>query len=360
MRRQTQRTHTNTHILYAVVQYAMINTSNHLSMHMHNNLPLECGGAAEAGAGSAEDVLSSIVASVDAGLEVLALDVAGHEATGKGITSTVGVNNLGGLELGDGEALDLVADSDDDVLGTPGDNSGTGAATDAVNLGGDVLGDGLEVGLLPLKGLGDSLGLDLVAKDNVGVDDDLQKRLRKELANEGGREGKSKVLLVGGSMLSNGEHSRDGNGKEVALNDVVGSVGPDGLDVLLVKVLGLVLVGSSEAGNHGAVLLLDEAGASAGGDGGINHVADVHTIALGALAEGNSVGIITDATSIGRSTSLLEHPLSDADSVLARTTGDVLGGVRSLNNGLEKTLVLLLSENGVGALETVPRYQTTK
>lgn len=143
------------------------------------------------------------LAHVDRLLKSLALDDTGEETTGKGVTGTVGVGNLGRLNGVDRELLDtlLALDGNEGGLGALGDDGDT--LTLAVLLGeiGEVLNDVL--GLLrgePVR-LGVSGGLGFVADDVVPVGGAGIDGVFKELGNEGSREGQDEDLVLRSRIL---------------------------------------------------------------------------------------------------------------------------------------------------------------
>lgn len=135
---------------------------------------------------------------VDGALERLALGNTGEEASGKGVTGTSGVGDLGLVDLVDGERLDLILtlDGNNGGLGTLGDDGNTLALLVLLGKVGEVLGDGGNVGGLQVVRLGVGSSLSLVADNVVPVGSGLVELLLEELGNERCVQGESEGLYV--------------------------------------------------------------------------------------------------------------------------------------------------------------------
>lgn len=150
---------------------------------------------------------------VDAGLERLTLNDTSDEATGEGITGTVGVVDLARLDGVDRELLNavLTLNGNKGRVGALGDNGNTLALAILLGQVREVLDDVL--GLLGRKlvrfGVGGGLGLvadDVVPVGGAGIDNVLE-----ELGDEGGRERKDEGLVVLGGLLGKLHDGRRGD-----------------------------------------------------------------------------------------------------------------------------------------------------
>ena len=297
--------------------------------------------------------LSEPLAHVDGLLDGLALDDTGSEATGKGVTGTVGVVDLGGVNGVDGVLLDLILalDGNDGGLGTLGDD------TNALALGvlpgevGKGLGDLLDIGGVEAVGLGVGGSLTLVADHVVPVGSRGIKGLLEELADEGGGEGEDEGLVAAGSLLGELHDGGRADGEVVATDIVDLGVLNEGPDLGLLQVLKVVVVGGTEHSAHGTVVASDDNTATAGVDLGVDTVLDAETSLLNSVVEDGGVLVITDTAEVYNAVGR-EEVLSTAGSVLGSTTGDQLSIV-VLEEVLEEALVLLLGEDGVVGLEAV-------
>lgn len=146
---------------------------------------------------------SEPLAHINRLIERLALDDTSEETASKGVTSTVGVGDLGGLDGMDMELLDgiLALNGDEGGLGTLGDDGDTLALAVLLGEVGEVFDDvlGLLGGEVVRLGVRGSLGLvtdDIVPVGSTGVDG-----LLEELGNEGSGEGQDKDLVLLGRVL---------------------------------------------------------------------------------------------------------------------------------------------------------------
>lgn len=146
---------------------------------------------------------SEPLAEVDAGLEGLALEDTGKETTGKGVTGTVGVVDLLGLDGVDGELLDtlLALDGNKGRVSALSDNGNSLSLGVLLGKVGKVLDDVLGLLAGQAVGLGVSSGLGLVTDDVVPVGGAGIDNLLEELGDEGGGEGEDKDLVVLSSLL---------------------------------------------------------------------------------------------------------------------------------------------------------------
>ena len=290
---------------------------------------------------------------MDGLLEGLALNNTGGEATGKGITGTVGVVDLGGIDGVDGELLDLILalDGNDGRLGALGDDGNTLALGVLLGEVGKSLGDLLNISDVEAVGLGVGGGLTLVADHVVPVGSRGIKGLLEELANEGGGEREDEGLVAAGSLLGELHDGRRADG-EVVTTDIVNlSVLDEGPDLGLLQVLKVVVVGGTELGAHGAVVASNDNTATAGVDLGVDTVLDAEASLLDSIVEDGGVLVVTDTAEVDDAVGR-EEVLSTAGGVLGSTTGDQLSIV-VLEEVLEEALVLLLGEDGVVGLEAV-------
>jgi hypothetical protein len=217
---------------------------------------------------------------VDGLLERLALYNSGDEASSESITGSVGVVDLVLADGVDGNLLDidittvLRADGDGGVGALGEDNSPCALA---VLLGhvGDLLSDLLDVLGFNVVRFGKSGGFGLVTDQDVNVGHDLVERVLEELRDEGRGEVENELLhqvslqsspngimsgtylVLSGSLLGqrlDGWYT-DGQVETTDVEDLrVLNLLPD---ALLLQVLELVVVGSSEIGAHGAVVAGD-------------------------------------------------------------------------------------------------------
>jgi len=299
-------------------------------------------------------MLSSVVTGADALLDIAALEACSKETTGESITSTVGVNDFLGRHDRSLESHDILTNCNADIISTASNDNHAVVSEVLLDLSCDSLSDSSRSILLPAHSGSNSSSLSLVAKDDIRIGKNAEERLGEELADERSRERNTERLVSRNGILRDMEERVGSNRQEVALDEVLLSRLPESLVLRLLEVLNVVLVGSSKVSNHGAVLSLDQDSAGTSGGSLVNQVLDTDTICSSALAKDLCVCIITNAAEVHSGTRLLEHPLSNADGVLARTTSYVLRGEGLLGDLFEEREVLVLSEDSVRALQAVP------
>lgn len=303
--------------------------------------------------GSLNDELGSPVSSQDAGLHVLSVDQLGKESSDKGITSSVGVDQefLGqGL---DGVLGDNTVAGNDGAFGTLGEDNGSGL-TRLLWQGGNGEGNLFEVLshaiLLSVGG-----GFALVSEQEIGVFHGGGQLVSEKVDNEGCRKVEAESLVVGDGVFGNLDQGFDGNRQEKSsavvnlgkLNDLLGLFGG--------QVGWLEVVGGIEVGDQGSLSILDEGGAGSSGCFGILHVVDVDTVGLGALFQGLSSLVVSDASEKGSVLGLVagaQHPLGNTNGVLGGTSGNVFRVVL-FDQLLEKRLVLGFGKDGRVQLDLV-------
>lgn len=292
------------------------------------------------------------LAHVDALLDRLVLDNTSNEATGEGITGTVGVadslgvNGVNWVRLGA-----LALGSDDSWEGTLGDDSKSLPLGVLLWQVGQVLGDLSNVSGLETVALGVSQSLALVTDDNIPVWGALVKGLLEELADEWGGEGDDEGLVVLGGLLGDGLDGLGANG-EVVTADV------DGLGLLnqapdlgLLQVVNLVVVGSSKVGAHAAVVSGDDDTATSGWVLSIDAVLNTETGLLVGLLESSGVLVVTDTANVDNRL-LGEDVLCATGSVLGCAASDELG-IEVGEEVLVESEMLLLGENSIVLLQAI-------
>lgn len=290
---------------------------------------------------------------IDRLLKGLALDNTSAQAAGKGVTSTVGIVDLLLGKLQNGEFLDvlLALDSDDGWFGALGDDGDPLALLVFLGQVGELLGDLLDVGQLPVVRLGVGGGLGLVADDVVPVRGAGVERVLEELADEGGRQRQDEGLVAGGRLLAQLLDGGRADGEVVAADVVRLGVLDQLPDLGGLEVLDVVVVGGGEVGAHAPVVACDDDGAAAGGLLGVDAVLHAETGLLDGVVQDGGVLVVADAAqeddAVGR-----QHVLRSAGGVLGGAAGDELG-VEVVQQVLVDALVLLLGEDGVIGLEAV-------
>jgi hypothetical protein len=290
-------------------------------------------------------------AHVDTLLDGLALGQTGKETTGEGVTGTGGVGNLVLANDVDGESLDVVValDGNDGGLGALGDDDSTLALGVLLGQVGHVLGDGGDVLGLEVVGLSEGASLGLVADDVVPVGGGLVELVLEELADEGSGEREHEDLVLGSGLLGEGQDGGDRDGQVVTTDKVdLGLL--DEVPVLL-QVLDLVAVGSSEIGAHATVVASDDDTAATGGLFVVVTVDGAETDLLVGLDELLGVLVLANASN-------KDNRLGGKD--VLGTSGGVLGGATGVQVDLEvleqvlvEAHVLLFGQDGVVGLESI-------
>lgn len=293
------------------------------------------------------------LAHIDTGGEVLTLDEPSEETTGEGITSTVGVNNICGVDLPDRVGLDGVLGTfcDNGGLGSLGDNDVTGPG--GVDLGkiGKLLCNLGNICDAPVVGLRVCESLGLVTDEVVKVWDNLIHGILEELAKERSGEIHGKDLVCGSSMLSKSQDGRNTNSQAVSFNVENICVLNESPDLLGLEMLKLVVVCGTKVSDHGSIVTGNDDSTFSGGDGLLDAVLGTDT-ALNAtgLDELVGVGVLANTADVdGRF--WWENILSSTASVLSSTSGNVAGaeGCDLLVDGQ----VLLLSEDSIIGLQSI-------
>jgi hypothetical protein len=146
------------------------------------------------------------LAHVNGLVERLALYDASDEASGEGITGTVGVVDLVFADGVDGHLLDvyittiLRADGDGWV-GALGENDGPCALAVLLGHVGDLLGDLLDILGLNIVRLSEGGGFGLVADEDIDIGQDLIERVLEELRDEGGGKVEDELLHKSASEI---------------------------------------------------------------------------------------------------------------------------------------------------------------
>lgn len=292
------------------------------------------------------------LAHVDALLNRFVLDKTSNEATGKRITSTVGVADLLGVNGMHWVRLGALALGSNDgwegTLGNDGNSLPLGVLLWQI---GQVLGNLSDVGGLETVALGIGQSLSLVTDDDVPVWGALVKGVLEELADEWGGEGDDEGLVVLCGLLSDGLDGLRADG-EVVTADV------DGLGVLnqapdlgSLQVLNLVVVGSSEISAHATVVAGDDDTATSGWVVSIDAILNTETGLLVGLLESSGVLVVADAANVNNRL-LGENVLCATGSVLGSATSDELG-IEVVEEVLVKTEMLLFGKNSIVLLQTV-------
>lgn len=119
----------------------------------------------------------------------LAEDECTQEATGKGVTRAVGVDDLvvrQTVNLEDLGLVRLVAEHEDGVVGTLGKDNNTRSGSISLRQESDGAGDSWQVfGIGVAGGQSPCLSFGLVTDDNIGIREDLLELVGEELGNEG-------------------------------------------------------------------------------------------------------------------------------------------------------------------------------
>lgn len=188
-------------------------------------------------------------------------------------------------------------------------------------------------------------GLTLVGKDIVSVCEGGGDLIGKEVNNEGGREVEAEDLVVRAEGFGDGFEGLDGHGEEETGGVVDLGGGNNLLGDVSLEVGRLEVVSGREVSDEGALPLLHEDGAGAGGGLLVNVVVSEHAVRGGGLLELLAKLVLPDGSHESGLAGLAHHPLGNADGVLGRAAGNVLGRV-ILNELVVDWHVLLLSEDG--------------
>ncbi|KAJ6446362.1 telomerase activating protein Est1 [Purpureocillium lavendulum] len=279
---------------------------------------------------------------VDGRLEGLAFKQAGQEATGKRVTSTVGVVDLLRLDGVDGELLDALLTLDGDKSGLRALRDNSNALALLILLGKVGQMDDDVLGLLgrQVVGLGVRRRLGLVANDVVPPAWQAplwrEGRLFKSLTKVA-RCGKERHMVLT---------------SEVEATNVVDLGVLDELpDLRLLQVVDVIVVGSAQVGAQAAVVAGDDDAAAASLLLGVDAVLDAQTSGLDSIVQDGRVLVVT-------STAQIDDAVGGQD--VLRTTGRVLCsaagnelGVVVVQQLLVQRDVLLLGKNGVVGLQLV-------
>ena len=290
-------------------------------------------------------------AHVDTLLDALTLGKTGKETTSEGVTGTSGVGNLILADNVDGESLDVVValNSDNGGLGALGDNNSTLALGVLLGQVGHVLGDGRNVLGVEVVGGSEGASLGLVANDVVPVRGGLVELVLEELADERSGEREHEGLVLGSGLLSKSQDGGNRDGQVVATDKVdLGLL--DEVPVLL-QVLDLVAVGSSEIGAHATVVAGDDDTAATGGLLVVVAVDGAETDLLVGLDQLLGVLVLANASNKDNRVGG-EDVLGTSGGVLGGTTG-VQVNLVVLEQVLVETHVLLFGQDGVVGLESI-------
>ena len=290
-------------------------------------------------------------AHIDTLLDALALGKTSKEAASEGVTGTSGVGDLVLADNVDGEGLDVVValDGNDGGLGALGDNDSALALGVLLGQVGHVLGDGRDVLGGEVVGGSEGASLGLVADNVVPVRGGLVELVLEELADERSREREHEGLVLGSGLLGESQDGGDRDGQVVTTDKVdLGLL--DEVPVLL-QVLNLVAVGSSEIGAHATVVAGDDDTAATGGLLVVVAVDGAEADLLVGLDQLLGVLVLANASN--------KDDRVGGKDVLG-TSGGVLGGTTGVQVDLEvleqvlvQTHVLLLGQDGVVGLESI-------
>jgi hypothetical protein len=228
----------------------------------------------------------------------------------------------------------------------------------------------LDVLRLDVVRFSESGGFGLVANENVDVGQDLVERVLEELRDEGGRKVQDELLhqlspsnspngvmsgahlVLSSSLLGQRLDSRYTD-SQVEPTDVEDLRVLDLLpDALLLQVLELVVVGSSEVGAEGAVVAGDDNTAATSGSLLIVEVFRLDASIGRDLLQSLTVLVLADAANVDNRLRL-EDVGSASCSVLRSTTGD-LDGLVVLEQVLVQTHVLLgVGEDRIVGLQAI-------
>lgn len=264
---------------------------------------------------------------IDSLLQANTADQTSNEATGKGITSTSGVVDLGLLNGVNGDLLDLLAvDSHDGGVSSLGDDSNTLSLLVLLWQSSEVLGNLLDVLGLQTVALSVRERLRLVTNHVIPVRCDGIKGILEELRDEWGREGEDEGLVVLSGLLGQLLDGRWAHGQVVATDKVVGGSLDELPDLGRLQVLEIVVVGGAQVGDHGAVVVGDDNSTAAGGLLGVDAVLNSETGLLDCIVQDCGILVVTD-TAEEDSAVGWKQVLGSSSSVLGTTSGNEFGGV---------------------------------
>jgi hypothetical protein len=308
--------------------------------HMHTPLRLHFGNCGVCAAVVLNDDTRGVVAETDAILNAATGSSASKVTPNKSVPSTVGVNNLLGV---DGDDLDGARGGRGCVDGGLGALSKDHQALTCtvVRECGSLLRDFGDI--LSAKTLdgGEHLGLIVVRKDNVHVGKDLLELLAEELDNEGGGKVHHEQPTNFAATLGDGQDEVNVNGEGEASEVEEARLQLCGLDVGRVNVLRRNQIGSSEVGDEGALFASDAHGTAAGGGSGGGLDKHANTILLSCFLQDLTVFVVCGAANV-RDEGLgggLCDPLGNASSVEAGTAGDVADALLLLKFGVDAHLL---------------------
>lgn len=109
---------------------------------------------------------------------------------------------------------------------------------------------------------------------------------------------RDKYLVLGSSLLSEGENSWDTDGQMVATDEVDLSLLNEAPDLGLLEVIKLVLVGSSQMGNQASVVASDDDTTSTGGLNIIHTVLNSETSLCTGLPEDIGILVLANAADV--------------------------------------------------------------
>lgn len=204
---------------------------------------------------------------------------------------------------------------------------------------------------IPLHQVGKSGRFRFIAKENVHVWHNLLELISAQIGNVRGREIETEELsLTGVHMFGHAQLSIKANeGMKASCVEDLGLL--DQLKVVL-QVLQVKLLGSTQVGTQRSVLSGDQTGTRARGHFRIHKVADDDIVLLGLLAHLTAKLIITDGAHEGSSALLRKEPLGDANGILSSTTGNVLH-FELLCQVLAQVSVLVTCKDGIVWLQIV-------
>lgn len=203
----------------------------------------------------------------------------------------------------DGELLDLGftvgrGNGNDGGLKTLGDDHSTGALSVLLGQLSQLLGNLNDVIGAQVVARRVRASLSLVAAGVVGVRQNAVQLLLEELGDEGRREVEHEDLVLGGSLLGEGQNGGNTDSQVVATDVVELSLLNERPDVGLLQVLNLVLVGSGEVSAHAAVVTGDDDTALAGRLRIVDTVLGVDTSLLAGLLQDLAILVLTDAADV--------------------------------------------------------------
>jgi hypothetical protein len=292
----------------------------------NNNLlgELEVGLGREGGARQADNVTCAVVTSLNGLSQGDTLNQTSQKATNKGITGTVGVDDLVGGHGRNGELVDLTTLENKGGVGSLSEDDDA-LLLSVLGEGGNLGSGSLEVSLIPTRLLGKSSSLVLVADNVVSIRENGLHLVPEELNEERSRDVHDEGLVVLIGVLTNADQGLGLNSQEETSGVEDFSLVEDTLHVLAVEVRQVEVVGSTEESNQRALLVLNENGAATSGGSISNVVVSRHTITLSDFLQLGGSLVLTDGASVVSNTRLLQHPGSSADRVLTGTSSDEFG-----------------------------------